>query len=215
MILLVLAKTGGHFEKSVINTKRTTIFIHSLPTVNYLIPRGETLFHLPPINILEMFKDFSPTTRKYSKTFHLQPETIQRLFCLQNCLSRKTSAPGNFQKFFRLQNCLSRKSSLSRKYSKIFRPAATSKSNQQQQPAKAISSSDQQKQAAAATDSSNQPQQPAAAINSSNQQQQPATATSIHLASRTYTINADLRQLSLWFLAKPTPLAVDLGLAAR
>ena len=60
---------GGHLENSSINNRRTAIvFIHSLPSTTQL-PRGETLFHLPPINILEIFKDFSATTRKYSKTF--------------------------------------------------------------------------------------------------------------------------------------------------
>ena len=72
-------------------------------------------------------------SRKYSKTF-----------CLQKCLSRKssisrknpkTSSPAElsyqqvidipelFKDFSRLQNCLSRKSSMSRKYSKTFLPA--------------------------------------------------------------------------------------------
>ena len=136
MILLALAKTERIRDHSSINTQCTAIFIHSLPTVNYLLPRGETLFHLPPISILEIFKDFSPTTRKYSKTFHQQPENNQRLFRLQNCPSLKSSAPVNIQGLFCLQNCLSRKSPISRKYSKTLRPAAaTSKSSQQQQPA--------------------------------------------------------------------------------
>ena len=80
MILLALAKTGRIRGHSSINNQRTAIiFIRLLPP-NTLLPRGETLFHLPPINILEIFKDFSSTTRKYSRTFHQQPENIQRLF---------------------------------------------------------------------------------------------------------------------------------------
>ena len=160
MILLALAKTDRIRGHSSINTKRTAIIIHSLPTDNYLLPRGETLFHLPPINILEIFKDFSPATRKYSKTFHQQPENIQRLF--------------------RLQNCLSHKSPISRKYSKTLRPAAKpiNSSNQQQQPAAATSSSNQQQQPAAATSKSNQQQLSAAATSKSNQQQQSTAATS-------------------------------------
>ena len=173
-----LTKYAAILKTSSINTKRTAIFNHSLPTVNYLVPRGETLFHLPRINILEIFKDFSPTARKYLKTFHQQPENIHRLFRLQNCLSRKLSAPENFQRLFRLQNCLSCKSStISRNFSKTFW-AATSSSNQQQQPAAAINSSNQQQQSTAATSSSNQQQQPAVAISSINQQPQSTSSTS-------------------------------------
>ena len=67
---------------------------------------------------------------------HQQPEKIQRLFCQQNCLSRK--------------------SSISRKYSETFRPA---RSDHQQQAATAINSSDQQQ--STAINSSNEQQQPA------------------------------------------------------
>ena len=42
---------------------------HNIHSLSSLLPRGETLFHLHPINILETFKDFSLTTRKYSKIF--------------------------------------------------------------------------------------------------------------------------------------------------
>ena len=120
--------------------------IHSLATVNYQLPRGETLFHLPLINILEIFKDFSSA-----------PENIQRLFCLQNCLSRKPST-------------------ISRKYSKTF--WAINSSHQQQQLTTAINSSNQKQQPATAINSSNQQQQSTATINSSNRQHQPSTATS-------------------------------------
>ena len=101
-----------------------------------------------------MFKDISPTTRKYSKTFHQQPEKIQRILRLQNCLSRKSSTTF-------------------RKFSKTFW------GNQQQQPAAATSNSNQQQQSATATSSNNQQQQPAAAISNSNQQL-PSYKTHIH-----------------------------------
>ena len=153
MIVLVLTKTDrirGHSSK---NTKRTAIFLHSLPTVNYLTsPRRNSL----PLssdqysgkiqrlftNNPKIFRDFSSTTRKYSKTFRWQ-----------NCLSRKSSVPEKNQRL----------------------------SGQQQQPAAAINSSNQQQQSAAATSSGNQQQQLAAATSSSNQQQSafilPATPT--------------------------------------
>ena len=136
--------------------------IHSLATVNYQLPRGETLFHLPLTNILEKFKASPTTSRKYSKTF--SPAI---------CLGRKPST-------------------IFRKYSKTFKQhqptAATSNSNQQHQPAAATSSNYQQQQSAASTSISNQQQQSTAAINSDyqtaainniDQQQQSTTATSI------------------------------------
>ena len=52
---------------------------------------------------------------------------IQRLFRLQNCLSRKSSLSWKHSKTFPLQNCLRRKSSSSWKYSKTFSPAKLSK----------------------------------------------------------------------------------------
>ena len=162
---------GGHLESSSINNRRTAVAFIPLSS---LFPRGETLFHFSPINILEIFKDFPPTTRKFSKTFH--------------------QLPGNIQRLFRLQICLSRKSSTTRKYSKTFGAAAINSSNQQQQPAAAISDSNQQQQSATATSSSNQQQQPAATINSSNQQQQSVIATSsFRPTKRIYTIHDDLR----------------------
>ena len=159
-------KTERTRDHSSINTQCTAIIFIRYLLSTTLLPRSETLFHLPPINILEIFKDFPSKTRKYSKTF-----------CLQNRVSRKSSAPENIQRLFRLQNCLSRKSPTSRKYSKTF-PAATSSSKQQQQPTTAISSSNQQQQPATAINSSNQQQQSAAAISSSNHQQQSTAATS-------------------------------------
>ena len=182
MILLAFAKTAATLKISSINTKRTAIFLHSLPTANYLLPRGETLFHLPPVNILEIFKDSSSTTRKYSRTF--SPA---------NCLSRKSSAPENIQRLFLLQNCLSHKSStMSWKYSKTFW-AAINNSNQQQQSTAATSSSNQQQQPTAAISSSNQQQQSTAATSSSNQQQKLAATTSFRPNSSTYTIHDDFR----------------------
>ena len=139
--------------------------IHSLATVNYQLPRGETLFHLPLTHILEINQRLFTNNPKIFKNFfackfvlaaiHQQPGNILRLSCLQNCLSRKSST-------------------IFRKYSKTF--WAINSSNQKQQPTTAINSSNQQQQSTATISSSNQKQQPATAINSSNQQQQ-STAT--------------------------------------
>ena len=137
-------------EVSSINTRCTTIiFIRLLlSTTNF-----------PEAKLSSTF--LSSIFWKYSKTFHQQPENIQRLLRLQNCLSRKSSTTysGNIQRLFGQST------------------AATSSSNQQQPPAAAINISHQQQQSTAATSSSSQQQQPAAAINSSNQQQQSTAAT--------------------------------------
>ena len=90
--------------------------------------------------ILKIFKDLFACKFTLAENHHY-PGNIQRLFCLQNCLSRnsllswkysktfstaKLSWPqiiknlGNIQRLFRLQNGLSRKPSLSWKDSKIF-----------------------------------------------------------------------------------------------
>ena len=95
------------------------------------------------INNLEIFKDFF-TCRIVLAANHHYDEKIQRVFLLQNCLSRRPSIPRkyansfspadmswpqinhypeNIQRFFRLQNCLSRRSSMPRKYSNTFSPA--------------------------------------------------------------------------------------------
>ena len=204
MILLVLAKTERTLGHSSINTQCTSIFIHSLAATNYRIsPRRNSL---PPpshqssgniqrlsINNPKRFKDFSSTTRKYSKTFRQEPE--------------------NFQRLFRLQNCPSRRSSICRKYSKTFRPAS---SNQQQQPASSIpaTSSKQQQHPEAPTSSSNQQavfqpqpainQQPAA--NSSNQQKQSATATSSNQQQQsTAAINSSNKQRQPAFILVAAP----------
>ena len=80
------------------------------------------------IRFLAYFPEANPSSTslssmfwKYSKTFHQQPEKIQRLFRLQNCLSRKSSAPGIIQRLFRLPNCLSRKSSAPGNIQRLFR----------------------------------------------------------------------------------------------
>ena len=158
-------QTAAILKMSSVNTQRTAIiFIHSLPSTTQL-PQGETLFHFPPINNLEMFKDSSTTTRKYSKTF------LPANFSQPQIISTE-----NIQRPFRLKNCLSRKSpTISRKYSKTFW-AAINSNNQQQQTTAAINSNNQQHQSTAAINSSNQQQQSTTAINSSTQQQQSATA---------------------------------------
>ena len=161
---------------------------------------------------------------------------------MQNCLSRKSSAPENIQRLFRLQICLSRKlSTIFRKYSKTFgqqsrtainsinqqyqpAAAATSSSNQQQQPAAATSSSNnsnQQQQSTATINSNNQQQQSTAAINSINQQQH-STTTINYSNNRPSTYQHHFhnpRRPTLDNITVPSsgyvPLEVDLGLAAR
>ena len=177
---------------------RIAIFIHSLATVNYLLPRGETLFHLPPINILEIFKDFSSTTPKNSKTFSPakiswpqiinNPKIFEDFFAGKFVFAANHQYPGNIQRLFPPPAAATSSSNQQQQPA-----AATSSSNQQQQSAAAISSSNQQQQPAEATSGSNQQQQSAAATSSSNQQQQLSTAISIHHTSSTYAINADLR----------------------
>ena len=124
--------------------------IHSLATVNYQLPRGETLFHLPLTNILENIQ----------RLFNNNPKIFQDSFACRSILA------ANYQLYFGNIQRLSGQQS----------EAATSNSNQQQQPKAATSNSNQQQQPAAAINSSNQKQRPAAAINSSNQKQRPATA---------------------------------------
>ena len=171
MIWLALAYTAAILEVSSIYTRCTAIIFIRLLLSTTNFPEAKLSSTI-----------LSPIFWNYSKTPQQPSEIIQRLFRLQICLSRKSSAPENIQRLFRLQICLSRKlSTIFRKYSKTFGQqsiTAINSSNQQQQPAAATSSSNQQQQPAAATSSSNQQQQPAAATSSSNQQQQPAAATS-------------------------------------
>ena len=165
--------------------------IHSLATVNYQLPRGETLFHLPLTNILENIQ----------RLFTNNPKIFKDFFACKFVLAANHQQPENFQRLFRLQICLSCKSSTTRKYSKTFwainsshqrqQPTATTNSsnqqqlsttalsciNQQQLPTTATSSNYQQQQSAASTSSNYQQQQPAATINNSNQQHQPAATT--------------------------------------
>ena len=144
----------------------------------YKYPVHNHNVHSLATNIYPTFprrNSFPPLSHQYSGN-------IQRLFINNPKIFKdKSSAPENNQRLFRLQNCLSRKSSTSRKYSKTFRPASsnqqalTSSSNQQWQPAAAINNSNQQQQAA---------------TRNSNHRQQPAVATRIRPTSSTYTINA-------------------------
>ena len=132
---------------------------------------------------------------------HQQPENIQRLFRLQNCLSRKSSTIfRKFSKTFWAINSSNQQqqstAATSNSNQQQQSTAATSNSNQQQQLAAAINSSNQRQQSTAATTSSNQQQQPAAAISNSNQQQQPKAAT---------CNNNQLQQQPAFVLPAPLP----------
>ena len=72
------------------------------------------------INIPEVFKYFFGCRIVLAANHHY-PENIERLLCLQNCLSRKSSVSRKHSTFFRLQNCLSWKSSVSRNIQRLFR----------------------------------------------------------------------------------------------
>ena len=106
----------------------------------------EKLSYLQIILILKIFKDFFACKIVLAEN-HLYPGKIQRLFCLQNCLSRKASlswkysktfSPANvvlganhhypeiIQRIFPLKNCLRSKSAISWKHSKTFSPAKLS-----------------------------------------------------------------------------------------
>ena len=160
-------------------------FSQPFATVNWPISSRRTPFSLQP---------------------HLEIKTKPSLNLFPNHLGE------NIQRLFRLQNCLSRKSSISRIYSKTFLPAKLSEpqiidileifkafpaskqypssSNQQKQPATAFNSSNQQQQSTAASSSSNQQQRPAAATSISNQLQQPAAATSFHPSTSTHATSS-------------------------
>ena len=103
--------------------------IHSLATVNYQLPRGETLFHLPLTHILEIFKHSSLTTRKYSETF-------------SPAINSSNQQP---------QSTAAINSSNQQQQS----TAAINNSNQQQQSTAAINSSNQQQQSTATINISN------------------------------------------------------------
>ena len=101
--------------------------IHSLPS---LLPRGKPLFHFPPINILEIFRDLSPRTRKYSKTFHQHPKIFKHFLACKIVLAANHQLyPGNIQRPFGQPPAAAINSSNQRQQS----TAATSISNQQQQ----------------------------------------------------------------------------------
>ena len=78
----------------------------------------------------------SPISRNYSKAFSPAeqyqeqvikiPEIFEDFFACRIVLAANRQYPENTQKLFRLQNCLSRKSSLHRTYSKSFSPAELS-----------------------------------------------------------------------------------------
>ena len=228
---MALAYTAAILEVSSINTQCTAIiFIRLLlSTTNF-----------PEAKLSSTF--LSPIFWKYSKTLHQQPENIQRLFRLQNCLSRKSSTIfRKYSKTFWATNSSNQQqppaAAINSSNHQQQSTAATSSSNQQQQPAAAINSSHQQQQSTAATSSSNQQQQPAAAISSSHQQQQSTAATSNSNSSNqkqhsSTTINCSNNQLSTYQHHLHNPrrptldtitvpstgyvlLEVDLGLAAR
>ena len=134
--------TGGHLEISSINNQRTArVFIRFLA---YFPEANLSSTSLPSI------------FWKYSKTFHQQPENIQRFFACKFVLAANHQLyPGNIKRLFGQQQ-----------------PAAAinSKSNRQQQ----STASNQQQQSTAI----NQQQQSIAATSKSNQQQQSTAATS-------------------------------------
>ena len=171
--------TGGHLELSSINNRRTaTIFIRFLA-------------YFPEANLSST--SLSSIFWKYSKTFHQQPENIQRLFARKIVLAANHQVyPGNIQRLFGQQQST----------------AAINSSNQQQQPTAAINSSNQQQQSTAAINSSNQQQQSKGTINTSNDQ------LSFY---QQYLHNP--RRLPLVTNTVPSRgyvlLEVDLGLAAR
>ena len=193
--------TGGHLELSSINNRRTaTIFIRFLA---YFPEANLSSTSLSSIFWKKSGKDFSPTTRKYSKTFSPaklsqpqvsnNPKIFKDYFGCKIVLAANQQQPENIQRLFRLQNCLSRKSATTRKYSKTFWAAINSSNQQQQSTAATSSSFNQQQQPAAAINSSNQQQQSTAATSISNQEQQLAATTSFHPTSSIYTIHDDFR----------------------
>ena len=167
--------------------------IHPLATTNYPISPGRNTTTRSSLLYSEnLFTSLLPASPQIIKG-----ENIQRLFRLQNCLSRELSISQKYSKTFQAASSIPAATS---NHPATSIPAATSNhpassipaatSNQQQQSAAATSITNQQQQRAAATCSSNVQQQPAAtrssnqqqqtatAINSSNQQQQSPSATS-------------------------------------
>ena len=207
--------------------------IHSLATVNYQLPRGETLFHLPLTNILEISKDSSTTTRKYSKTFFACKFILAANYQLYSGNNQRLSGKHSVTTINSNNQQQQSTAATSSNNQQQQSTAATSNSNQQQQSTAAINSN-QQQQSTAATNSSDQQQQSTTAINSSNQQQQSTAAISSSNQQQlsTTTINCSNNQLStyqhhLHNPRRPTldtitvpssgyvQLEVDLGLATR
>ena len=75
-------------------------FLSSCSFIQNSCHRSENAVHLP--NFLIASLKYSKTILKlvFAKVFHRLLENIQRLFRLQNCLSRKSSAPENIKKTF-------------------------------------------------------------------------------------------------------------------
>ena len=207
--------------------------IHSLATVNYQLPRGETLFHLPLTNILEniqtlfnnnpkIFKDFFACKFVLAANHQLYSGNIQRLFGQQSAAAINssnqqqqptvaTSSSNQQQQSAAAINSIHRQQQST---------AAISSSNQQHPPATAINSSNQQQQSTGSTSNSNQQHQPAASTSSSNQQQQSAAAISSNNQPSSYQHHFhNPRRPTLDKITVPSTdyvlLEVDLGLAAR
>ena len=178
---------------------------------------------------------------KNSKTFHQQPENIQRLFTNNPKLFKDFSAckivlaanhqlySGNTQRLFTnnpkifkdFSACKIVLAANHQLYSgniqRLFgqSTAAINSSNQQQQSTTAINSNNQKQPPTAATSSSNQQQLSTAATNSSNHQQQ--STASINSSNHQHLHNP--RRLPLVTNTVPSRgyvlLEVDLRLAAR
>ena len=145
-------------------------YFHSLAIINY--PTSPT--HSSHLNIQKI----SSLLFHEQAANHQQPENIQRLFRLQNCLSCKSSTTRNYSKTFSPAE-LSQPQIINNP--KIFKdffawrivlaadqhyPGNIQRLSGQQS---AINSSNQQQQSTAATSSSNQQQLSIAATSSSNQ----------------------------------------------
>ena len=172
MILLALAQTAAILKISSKNTQRTAIIFIGVPPSTTYFPEAK------------LSSTFLPSTFwKYSKTFPSAPENIQRLFRLQNCLSRKSSAPENIQRPFCLQNCLNRESSAPENIQRLFACKIVLAANHQHPKifkdffaCKIVLAANHQQYPGNIQRLSSQ--QPAAAINSSQQQQSTAATSS-------------------------------------
>ena len=77
------------------------------------------LSHQQIINIPEIFKDFLPAEMSQPQIIDI-PEISKDFFACRVVLAANHQYPGNIQRLFCLQNCPSRKSSVSRKNPKTF-----------------------------------------------------------------------------------------------